>query len=165
MMSTGQLLSDKDDLEYKIIARNKIFRKIFNTIIYAGILVLFGAIPLASVPVLVFAAIFAGISFAAVMLAVTSFVKQDDGFYAIVGRFVLTPMFMFSGTFYPLSVYPESIQVVIQMLPLWHAVELIRGLTLGALSMQMLGHVAYFVVMVALGLTFTTVRLRSLFMK
>jgi lipooligosaccharide transport system permease protein len=51
------------------------------------------------------------------------------------------------------------------MLPLWHAVELIRGLTLGALSMQMLGHVAYFVVMIALGLSFTTVRLRALFMK
>jgi lipooligosaccharide transport system permease protein len=74
-------------------------------------------------------------------------------------------MFMFSGTFYPLSVYPESVQFVIQLLPLWHAVELIRGLTLGALSMQMLVHVAYFVVMVALGLLFTTLRLRSLFMK
>jgi lipooligosaccharide transport system permease protein len=74
-------------------------------------------------------------------------------------------MFMFSGTFYPLSVYPESVQFVIQLLPLWHAVELIRGLTLGALSIQMLGHVAYFVVMIALGLTFTTVRLRALFMK
>jgi lipooligosaccharide transport system permease protein len=80
-------------------------------------------------------------------------------------NFVLLPMFMFSGTFYPLSVYPESVQFVVQLLPLWHAVELIRGLTLGALSIQMLGHVAYFVVMIALGLIFTTVRLRALFIK
>ena len=106
-------------------------RCIFNTIIYAGILVLFGAIPLASVPVLVFAAIFAGISFAAVMLAVTSFVKQDDGFYAIVGRFVLTPMFMFSGTFYPLESLPIYLQWVGWISPVWHATNLGRNLSYG----------------------------------
>lgn len=106
-------------------------RCIFNTIIYAGVLVLFGAIPLASVPVLVFAAIFAGISFAAVMLAVTSFVKQDDGFYAIVGRFVLTPMFMFSGTFYPLESLPIYLQWVGWISPVWHATNLGRNLSYG----------------------------------
>jgi lipooligosaccharide transport system permease protein len=103
----------------------------FNTLIYAGILVLFGAIPLTSVPVLVFAAIFAGISFAGVMLAVTSFVKQDDGFYAIVGRFVLTPMFMFSGTFYPLESLPIYLQWVGWISPVWHATNLGRNLSYG----------------------------------
>ena len=103
----------------------------FNTLIYAGVLVLFGAIPLTSVPVLVFAAIFAGISFAAVMLAVTSFVKQDDGFYAIVGRFVLTPMFMFSGTFYPLESLPIYLQWVGWISPVWHATNLGRNLSYG----------------------------------
>ena len=103
----------------------------FNTLIYAGVLVLFGAIPLTSVPVLVFAAIFAGISFACVMLAVTSFVKQDDGFYAIVGRFVLTPMFMFSGTFYPLESLPIYLQWVGWISPVWHATNLGRNLSYG----------------------------------
>ena len=103
----------------------------FNTLIYAGVLVLFGAVPLTSVPVLVFAAIFAGISFAAVMLAVTSFVKQDDGFYAIVGRFVLTPMFMFSGTFYPLESLPIYLQWVGWISPVWHATNLGRNLSYG----------------------------------
>jgi len=103
----------------------------FNTLIYAGVLVLFGAIPLTSVPVLVFAAIFAGISFAGVMLAVTSFVKQDDGFYAIVGRFVLTPMFMFSGTFYPLESLPIYLQWVGWISPVWHATNLGRNLSYG----------------------------------
>ena len=103
----------------------------FNTLIYAGVLVLFGAVPLTSVPVLVFAAIFAGISFAGVMLAVTSFVKQDDGFYAIVGRFVLTPMFMFSGTFYPLESLPIYLQWVGWISPVWHATNLGRNLSYG----------------------------------
>jgi lipooligosaccharide transport system permease protein len=109
------------------------------------------------------AAVLIAFGFAAVGMGITSYLKNFQQLNWV--NFVLLPMFMFSGTFYPLSVYPESIQVVIQMLPLWHAVELIRGLTLGALSMQMLGHVAYFVVMIALGLAFTTARLRSLFMK
>jgi lipooligosaccharide transport system permease protein len=101
----------------------------FNTLIYAGVLVLFGAIPIASVPVLVFAAIFAGISFAAVMLAVTSFVKNDDGFFAIIGRFVLTPMFMFSGTFYPLESLPIYLQWVGWISPVWHSTNLGRNLS------------------------------------
>ena len=103
----------------------------FNTLIYAAVLVAFGAIPLTSVPVLVFAASFAGISFAAVMLAVTSFVKNDDGYFAIVGRFVLTPMFMFSGTFYPLESLPIYLQWVGWISPVWHATNLGRNLSYG----------------------------------
>ena len=79
-------------------------------------------------------------------------------------NFVLLPMFLFSATFYPLSVYPQVIQWIIQVFPLWHGVELVRGLTTGALSWGMLGHVLYFVVMILIGLTFTTRRLRALFL-
>ena len=49
-------------------------------------------------------------------------------------------------------------------LPLWHGVELVRGLTTGTLSVAMLGHVLYYVVLIALGLVFTTKRLRALFL-
>ena len=52
--------------------------------------------------------------------------------------------------------YPGWIQGLIKALPLWHAVELVRGLTLGVLDGAMLTHVAYFVVMIGLGLAFTT---------
>jgi lipooligosaccharide transport system permease protein len=106
-------------------------RCIFNTITYGLVLVLFGAIGIESLFVLVVAAIFAGISFAAVMLAVTSFVKQDDGFYAIVGRFVIAPMFMFSGTFYPLESLPIYLQWIGWISPVWHATNLGRNLSYG----------------------------------
>jgi lipooligosaccharide transport system permease protein len=53
---------------------------------------------------------------------------------------------------------------MVQALPLWHGVELVRGLTTGALGPMMLVHLLYFLVMIALGLVFTTRRLRALFL-
>jgi lipooligosaccharide transport system permease protein len=100
--------------------------------------------------------------FASVGMAVTSYMKTFQQMDWI--NFVMLPMFLFSATFYPITVYPDWIQTVIKALPLWHAVELVRGLTLGVLDGSMLTHVAYFVAMIGLGLAFTTVRLRALFL-
>jgi len=100
--------------------------------------------------------------FASLGMAITSYMKSFQQVDWV--NFVLLPMFLFSATFYPLSVYPQGIQFVIQALPLWHGVELVRGLTTGALSFAMLGHVLYFVVMIVAGLIFTTRRLRALFL-
>ncbi len=79
-------------------------------------------------------------------------------------NFVLLPMFLFSATFYPITVYPGWVQQIVMALPLWHGVELIRGLTTGILSVDMLWHVLYYLVMIAIGLVFTTKRLRALFL-
>jgi len=100
--------------------------------------------------------------FASLGMAITSYMKSFQQVDWV--NFVLLPMFLFSATFYPLSVYPQGIQFVIQALPLWHGVELVRGLTTGALSFAMLGHVLYYVVMIVAGLIFTTRRLRALFL-
>ncbi|MBC7724014.1 MAG: ABC transporter permease [Burkholderiaceae bacterium] len=108
------------------------------------------------------AVILVAFGFASLGMAVTSYLTTFQQMDWI--NFVMLPMFLFSATFYPLSVYPEPIQWVVQALPLWHGVELIRGLTTGALSVALLGHVLYYVVMIAGGLVFTTVRLRKLFL-
>ncbi|WP_034611348.1 ABC transporter permease [Cellulomonas sp. URHD0024] len=100
--------------------------------------------------------------FASVGMAVTSYLKTFQHLEWVT--FVMLPMFLFSATFYPVTVYPGWLQGIIKALPLYQAVELVRGLTLGVLDSQLLGHVAYFVVMIALGLTFTTRRLRTLFL-
>jgi len=100
--------------------------------------------------------------FASVGMAVTSYMKAFQQMDWI--NIVLLPMFLFSATFYPITVYPEFIQWIVKALPLWHGVELVRGLTTGALSPVMWVHVAYFVVMIAVGLVFTTKRLRALFL-
>ena len=100
--------------------------------------------------------------FASVGMAVTSYMKAFQQMDWI--NFVLLPMFLFSATLYPITVYPEWIQVIVKIFPLYHGVELVRGLTTGALYWGMLWSVLYYVVMIAFGLVFTTKRLRALFL-
>jgi lipooligosaccharide transport system permease protein len=100
--------------------------------------------------------------FASLGMGITSYMKTFQQMDWI--NFVMLPMFIFSATFYPITVYPPVMQYIIEALPLWHGVELIRGLTTGDLSWGLLWHVLYFAVMIALGLVFTTRRLRALFL-
>ncbi len=100
--------------------------------------------------------------FASIGMGITSYLKTFQQMEWI--QFVMLPMFLFSATFYPITVYPEPIQWLVQTLPLWHGVELVRGLTTGILGPAMLVHVLYFLVMIGLGLVFTTRRLRALFL-
>ncbi len=100
--------------------------------------------------------------FASFGMGVTSYMKTFQQMDWI--NFILLPMFLLSATFYPITVYPEAVQWIIRALPLWHGVELVRGLTTGAVDVGMLWHVLYFVVMVVLGLVLTTRRLRALFL-
>jgi len=109
------------------------------------------------------AAVLIAFGFASLGMAMTSYFKsyQHLGFINIA----LLPMFLFSGSFYPLTVFPGWMQGVIKIFPLWHAIELIRGLTLGVLNSGMLTHLAYFIVMIICGLYITTRRLNALFMR
>ncbi|MEI8093281.1 MAG: ABC transporter permease [Spirochaetales bacterium] len=102
-------------------------------------------------------------AFSACGMAITSYMKTFQQMDWI--NFLMLPMFLFSATFYPLSVYPTFIQNIIMVLPLWHGVELMRGLTLAAPTWGLLTHVAYFAVMIVAGLALTTRRLTALFMK
>ena len=76
----------------------------------------------------------------------------------------MLPMFLFSATFYPITVYPEGIQIMIQSFPLWHGVELIRMLTTGVVTPVIGVHIAYYVVMLAVGVVVVSRRLRKLFL-
>ena len=100
--------------------------------------------------------------FASLGMGITSYLKTFQQMDWI--QFFLLPMFLLSATFYPLSVYPEPVQWIVQALPLWHGVELVRGLTTGVLGPAMLVHLLYYAVMIVAGLAFTTRRLRALFL-
>ncbi|MBN9139538.1 MAG: ABC transporter permease [Micrococcales bacterium] len=100
--------------------------------------------------------------FAAIGMGVTSYFTTFQQMEWIM--FVLTPMFMLSATFFPITVYPEPVQWLVMALPLWHGVELVRGLTTGVVGPELLVHVLYYGVMIAAGLAFTTRRLRALFL-
>lgn len=129
-------------------------RCIITVFLYEAVLVLFGAIPISSLPALTMASFFAGMAFAATMGAASSFVKQDDGFFAIVGRFIIAPMFMFSGTFYPLESLPFYLQWIGWISPLWHATNIGRALSYGlpVTGLMMIVHFAYLALMFVGGL-------------
>ena len=109
------------------------------------------------------AATLVAFGFASLGMAITSYLKSFQQMNWVT--FFLLPMFLFSGTFFPVSVYPQWIQTIVQALPLWQGVELIRSLMLVNISASLWSHVIYFAVMIALGLWFTTVRLKALFMR
>lgn len=109
------------------------------------------------------AAVVVAFGFASFGMAVTSYMKTFQQLDWV--GFVMLPMFLFSATFYPLSVYPQGIQWLIQAMPLWHGVEMMRQISMGMPSLVTAGHLLYFVVMIALGLVVTTRRLRALFLR
>ena len=106
-------------------------RIVFTTVVYWLVLLAFGAVGWASALTLIPIAIVAGVSWGAVMLAATANVKDDSGFISLAMRIVIMPMFLFSGTFYPLSTLPLTVQWIGWISPLWHATELGRWLSYG----------------------------------
>lgn len=104
-------------------------RTIISVVIYWIVLYLFGALESDTAWLAMPAALFAGAAMAAVMLALAAKIESEEFFFTIVGRFVMIPMFLFSGTFYPLSQMPIFLQFFGWISPLWHATELGRYLT------------------------------------
>lgn len=96
-------------------------------------LVIVAAFGLASSPLTMLAlpaAILTGLAFAAAMIAYTATARNDSGFN-VVFRFVMTPLFLFSGVFFPVEQLPDAVQWIAQATPLYHGADLVRGLTLG----------------------------------
>lgn len=136
------------------VAWAAMIRTLFTVGTYYAVLLAFGALEFSRSWPLVLAAIYAGWGFGMAMLAMASFVKQDDGFFAIFGRFVITPMFLFSGTFYPLDILPTYLQAIGWISPLWHATDLGRFLSFDypVAPWLLAVHVAYLLVLGLVGL-------------
>ena len=109
------------------------------------------------------AALVVAFAFAAVGMAATTYMRSWQDFDLVT--LAILPMFLFATTFYPLSVYPRWLQVVVEAMPLFHAVELMRGLTTGVVGPGLLGHLAYFLVMIAFGLVVAARRLNVLLLR
>ena len=109
------------------------------------------------------AALLIGFGFAGVGIAGTTYMRnwQDFEFLAIVQL----PMFLFSATFYPLSVYPEALQWVIRCTPLYNAIALMRALMLGSVGWYQLVNVAYLAVMGLIGIRIAGRRVHILLLK
>jgi lipooligosaccharide transport system permease protein len=101
-----------------------------------------------------------GFGFAGAGMAATTFVRQWRDFDYL--QLAIMPMFLFSGTFYPIDAYPPALQVFVQCTPLYRGVHLIRALTTGTPDAVLLVDVAYLLAMGLIGLAITSRRLEKL---
>jgi lipooligosaccharide transport system permease protein len=99
--------------------------------IYFVFMVLFGAVPSGWGVLGILVATLTGLSIGMLIMAYTATVTEDTGQMAIIMRFIITPMFLFSGTFFPLSQLPIYLQWIGWISPLWHGTQLGRVLSYG----------------------------------
>ncbi|HUR74987.1 MAG TPA: ABC transporter permease [Sporichthya sp.] len=105
------------------------------------------------------AALLVGFTFAALGLAAVSAIRGWQDFEWVMTA--VLPMFLFSGTFAPLSTYPDAVAWLARVMPLYHGVSLIRALTTGAVGGVLLVHLLYLVVVGAGAFLFATRRLEA----
>ena len=109
------------------------------------------------------AATLIGFAFAGISMTATTFMKSWQDFDLV--QLLLMPLFLFSATFFPLEVYPEAIQAVVVLSPLYHGVELIRGLMLGALSWSLVVNAAVLFTLGWVGISIATRRIGALLVR
>lgn len=132
-------------------------RIVFTSVAYWLVLLGFGAVGLDSFLPLIASSVFAGYAFSLFVMWIVARVEHDDGFFAVFGRFIVTPMFLFSGTFYPLDSLPLAVQWVGWISPLWHATEVGRALSYGeGTAAPLFGwHLLFLATMAIVGLLLT----------
>lgn len=121
------------------------------TAIFIGVAALFGSFGswwvLLALPITVLT----GMAFAVPVFAFSA-TQETDGGFNILFRFIMTPLFLFSGVFFPIDQLPAFIRPIAWVMPLWHGVEADRSLALGSPDFAgILGHTAYLVVAIVIG--------------
>jgi lipooligosaccharide transport system permease protein len=126
-------------------------RLVMNAAVFLVVMTAFGAVrswwALASLP----AAVLTGLAFAAPIEAY-AITRDKDTSFALIFRFGLIPLFLFSGTFFPVTQLPAVVRPLAYVTPLWHGVALCRALSLGTAQLvPSVEHVAYLVAVIVIG--------------
>jgi lipooligosaccharide transport system permease protein len=128
-------------------------RLAMNMMIFLAIMSAFGAVRSASVVAAVPVAVLTGLAFATPLDAFAVTQKKNDQAFNMIFRFGMIPLFLFSGTFFPVTQLPGWVRPLAYVTPLWHGVALCRALSLGNADLAgSLGHVAYLLAVAILGL-------------
>jgi lipooligosaccharide transport system permease protein len=114
-----------------------------TVLMFLVVMELFGAGHHWTVLLAIPAAVLTGMAFAVPVVAFSA-TRDGDAAFAALFRFVVMPMFLFSGTFFPVTQLPVGLRIVAYLTPLWHGVDMCRTLALGTASIGRLAmHVAY----------------------
>ena len=129
-------------------------RTVFSVTIYYLFLLAFNVVDFGISVLTILAAIMAGGSFGAVMMYFAAKIEKEDYFFNVMQRLVIMPMFLFSGTFFPLSSMPIYLQPIGWISPLWHGTELGReaAFDYGISTLMIALHLVFLVAVAAIGL-------------
>ncbi len=108
-------------------------------------------------------ALLIGLAAASVGMSACTFMRKWQDFDLVI--VVTTPMFLFSGTFFPISVYPEWLRLIVEATPLYRGVHMLRSFTTGDVGPMVLVDIAYLGLMGVIGVAITSRRLRILLLK
>ncbi|MEX1133783.1 MAG: ABC transporter permease [Acidimicrobiia bacterium] len=134
-----------------------IIRITFILVVFGVISAMFGALDLGHALLAVPPGVLTGVAFTTVVTAFTV-TREDEQSLSTLFRFAITPLFLFSGTFFPISQLPDFLQNVAYATPLFHGVELVRKIALPGVdqsavtSMPIWIHVVYLTAMTVIGL-------------
>jgi len=121
------------------------------TAIFIGVAALFGSFSSWWVVLALPITVLTGMAFAVPIFAFSATQETDSGFN-ILFRFIVTPLFLFSGTFFPVDQLPVFLRPIAWFTPLWHGVDANRSLALGSPDFaSVLGHTAYLLAVIGLG--------------
>ncbi|WP_030453796.1 ABC transporter permease [Herbidospora cretacea] len=135
-------------------------RCLFYTLMFLVVMVVLGLTSVGGALAAFPATALVGLAFGAVGMAISTFLRGWQDFDLLTtGQFTL---FLFSGTFSPVQDYPVVFEVVVTLTPLYHAVELVRGLAVGPAGWMLLVHAGYLVVMAVAGLWVASRRIGKL---
>jgi lipooligosaccharide transport system permease protein len=111
---------------------NSLIRVTFTAVTYWLVMLVLGVLQSPRAWLAIFTAVMAGAAFGAMMQALAGLLENENVFFTVVQRFIIMPLFLFSGTFYPLTNMPVYLQWIGWISPLWHATQLGRWLTYGS---------------------------------
>jgi lipooligosaccharide transport system permease protein len=136
-------------------------RVLANAVVYLAVMALFGAAQRWQIVFAVPAAVLTAIAFAAPVVAISAALTNEGQTFNVLFRFVVTPMFLFAGTFYPISRLPTWGQWLAHLTPLWHGTELTRDAAIGGLSASAVCvHIGYLLVWLIVGIVLARWRFR-----
>ncbi|MGI8814810.1 MAG: ABC transporter permease [Pseudonocardia sp.] len=127
-------------------------RMLSSGAVYVLVIGLLGGMAGGGIVLSLLCATLCGLTFACLVMTFAAVVRNEGAAFSAFFRFVLIPMTLFAGTFFPVERLPAWVRPVAWVTPLWHGTELSRGVALGTLGpLPALGHLAYLLTLLALG--------------
>ncbi len=129
------------------------FRLITTSTVFLAITAIFGGVHSLWAVAVPFVCVLIGLSMAVPIMAYAASI-DNDGFFALIQRFLVIPMTLFAGVFYPIDRLPVGVRWLAYLSPLWHGVQVCRAATLPAFQLSWLaiaGHLAYLFAWAATG--------------